>query len=132
MGSERAALSKRKPDTSILPLAAFGGNPDEDDALDDEADGRILRHHKKPGTLVSSRDELAEMTRQRVLVVGDENPAVVRGEAQHVRVLKAIEMRVARAAKVDCRLSSSDAGPNGVPEVVIGLEADVDRIRVAP
>ena len=69
----RAPELNRQPRDSINPFLRLRRDPDEQNAFDDAANRRSLRHYQDAGAAVPAPDKIAEVAGHGILVMGDEN-----------------------------------------------------------
>src|SRR5690348_4526316 len=88
----------------VCPLVCIRRGPDQYKFVDDLTNRGVLAHQENARTGPSAHQEVAEMVRHGLAIVGDENTILLRREREYIRIRNAFQLCLIRGQKIERRL----------------------------
>lgn len=102
---------------------AFAFGPNENKAVQGRSDGIRLVDKQQSTHRLTGREQSIGGGRHRIHVMGDDDPTVSGGEAEHVRVRRFLQAKFPEPREFDGWLAAQDSGDDRVVQVIVGQEA---------
>jgi hypothetical protein len=80
-------------------------------------------------TAIAGSEKIAKMRGHGILVVRDQNAALIRCQTQHLKVVNAIQAHFTGALKINRGFAANHTRADSAAEIVVGLESALQLVR---